>query len=112
MDFYALKRWIYLAIAVSVSAVSCWGSARVTQAENDRRRDQERHSAKPDQRLFVKVGCAFCYMPMAHGDPTVPTLIHKPVNFYPDLVLARLGLRPADDILRAAARQNSRTGLR
>ena len=106
MDFYAVKRWIYLAIAVSVSVVSCWGSMRVTQVEDDRRRDQECHAVKPDQTLFVKVGCGFCYTPTAHGDPTVATLIRKPVNFYPDLELARMELKPAGDVFHAAARSD------
>jgi len=48
MDFHAVKRWIYLAVAVSVSVVSCWGSARVTQAEDDRRRAEAHLLARMD----------------------------------------------------------------
>ena len=46
MDFYVLKRWIYLAIAVSVSVASCWGSVRVIQAKDAHGHDREPHSVK------------------------------------------------------------------
>jgi hypothetical protein len=46
MDFYVLKRWIYLAIAVSVSVASCWGSVRVIQAKDAHGHDREPRSVK------------------------------------------------------------------
>ena len=67
MDFCTLKRWMYLAVIVSVVLVGCWASVPTTQADDGhgRDRERERHSVTPARDPGVRGGTAGAGGPIA-----------------------------------------------
>ena len=65
MDFFSLKRWIHLAVIVTVVLAGCWASVRTTRAEDNhgRDRERERHSVRPARDPGVREGMAFTVGP-------------------------------------------------
>ena len=133
MDSCSVKRWMYLAVIVSVAVLGCWASAPTIQAENGHGRQLrgekypeapardpgvragKRFLAPPipagassivnGRNLFVKVGCVVCHTPtLKTADVTLAALSNKPVNLYSDLLLHNMGPELADDILQSEAK--------
>jgi len=79
MDFYTLKRWMYLAVIVSVVLVGCWASVRPTQAEDGHGRDREheRHPVTPARDPGVRGG-------MPGGGGPIVGLTARELEFFAD----------------------------
>ena len=68
MDFFTLKRWMYLAVIVSAVLVGRWTSVPTTQAENNHGQDlgRERYSVTPARDPGVRAGKRFLATPILY----------------------------------------------